>query len=107
MSKIDGTWMLYHAGHPAASLIVTEIDFPWMRGRFEALPAYDGVRGLFEQAIGVLDAEEYEAFDEVYGRIRAVTSMTFPDGTQVAEYLLNVHGDGTCGWRWDDEPDED
>jgi hypothetical protein len=32
--------------------------------------------------------------------------MTFPDGTPVAEFLLQIHPDGTAAWRWHDEPFE-
>lgn len=53
------------------------------------------------------EAEEYDAIDVVYDQIRAATSMTLPDGTQVAEYLLYIHADGTRGWRWHDEPFDD
>jgi hypothetical protein len=104
MPVVHGTWTLHHDGRPVARLVVTDIDFPWVRGRAETLPGYENVRALFEEQERLLDAEEYDALDAVYARIRAATSMTFPDGAPVAEYLLNIHDDGTCGWRWHDEP---
>ena len=30
--------------------------------------------------------------------------MTYPAGSPVTEFMVNVHGDGTAGWRWQDEP---
>jgi len=107
MRAVDGTWELHRDGQTVARLIVAEIDFPWMRGHAEILPGYEHVRGLFEDNERFLDAEDYEAADQVYERIRAATSMKFPDGSPVAEYLLNIHSDGTCGWRWHDEPFDD
>lgn len=107
MPEIDGTWTLHHEGQPVAYLIVTEIDFPWMRGRTELLPGFGTVAPLFEEQERLAEAEEYDPLDVVYDQIRAATSMTLPDGTQVAEYLLYIHADGTRGWRWHDEPFDD
>ncbi|NUP51833.1 MAG: hypothetical protein HOW97_31615, partial [Catenulispora sp.] len=39
-----------------------------------------------------------------YEQIRSALTMTFPDGSPVAEFMLNVHDDGTADWRWTDEP---
>src|SRR5512139_2479702 len=103
MPAIDGIWTLHHSGQPIARLVVTEIDFPWMRGRTELLPGYEQVQTLFAEQERLLDCEEYDALDAIYDQIRAATSLTFPDGTTVGEYLLHIHADGTCGWRWHDE----
>jgi hypothetical protein len=103
MPQIEGVWGLHHGGELVAGLLVTEIDFPWMRGRIEPLPAYDKVRGLFEAGERAMDADDADGLDEAYYRIRAATSMTFPDGSPVAEYMLEIFSDGTCGWRWNDE----
>lgn len=100
-------WGLHHGGELVARLVVTEIDFPWMRGRVEPLAGFEKVRGLFEAGERAKDAEDFDGADEAYYRIRAVTSMTFPDGDPVAEYILDIFSDGTCGWYWTDEPFED
>jgi len=107
MSRIDGVWGLHHDGELVARLLVPEIDFPWMRGRAEPLPGFDKVRGLFEAGERAMDAEDADGHDEAYYRIRAATSMTFPDGSPVAEYMLDIFSDGTCGWYWTDEPFEE
>ncbi|MFF9156175.1 hypothetical protein ACF1AB_28550 [Streptomyces sp. NPDC014846] len=36
-------------------------------------------------------------------QIRSALTMTFPDGSPVAEFMLHIHDDGTAGWRRHDE----
>ncbi|MFD7576273.1 hypothetical protein ACFV6U_38100, partial [Streptomyces sp. NPDC059810] len=50
------------------------------------------------------DEEDWEQIDECYFRIRSALTLTFPDGTPVAEFMLHIHDDGTAGWRWHDSP---
>ncbi|MFF3558424.1 hypothetical protein ACFYXS_00025 [Streptomyces sp. NPDC002574] len=97
-------WRLRHRDREIARLTVTGTDFPWVRGDIETLPGYEDYRAVFAAHQRALDDEDYERADLLYDRIRADLTMTFPDEEPVAEFLLNVHGDGTAGWRWHDEP---
>ena len=100
-------WRLHHAGAEIARLVVTGGDFPWVHGDFEALPGFEAFRGVFAEQERAIDSEDYERADGCYERIREALTMTFPDGESVAEFWLHVHGDGTAGWRWSDEPFDD
>jgi hypothetical protein len=89
-------------------LTVTGGDFPWMHGDVETLPGFEPFRSVFAEQERAVDDEDYERADACYAEIRKSLTMTFPDGEPVAEFLLHIHGDGTAGWRWSDEPfDED
>jgi hypothetical protein len=102
----NAVWRLHAGGREVARLIVTGTDFPWIHALVEALPAFEEFRPLFAEQERALDAEDDKLADELYERIRAALTMTFPDGTPVAEFLLHIHDDGTAGWRWHDEPFE-
>lgn len=97
-------WRLYRGSEEIARLTETEVDFPWIRANIETLPGFEPFGSLFDEQLRASDEEDWERFDELYSRIRAELSMTFPDGSPVPEFLLHVHGDGTAGWRFHDEP---
>ncbi|WP_330337729.1 hypothetical protein [Streptomyces sp. NBC_00557] len=48
--------------------------------------------------------QEWEQAHTRCAQIRSALPMTFPDGSQVAEFMLHIHDDGTAGWRRHDEP---
>ena len=50
------------------------------------------------------EAEDWEGADACYRQIRSALTMTYPGGSPVVEFMLDIHGDGTAGWRWHDEP---
>ncbi len=108
ISNEDGAvWGLHHGGRLVASLVVTGGDWPWLHGRVERLPGFDAVQPIFADDEAALDSDDPEAMDATYERVRASTVLTRPDGTVVAEYLLHIFADGTCGWRWSDRPFEE
>ncbi|WP_428962730.1 hypothetical protein [Micromonospora fluostatini] len=41
--------------------------------------------------------------EHAYQAIRAVVTMTYPDGRPVAEFMLGIEGD-EASFRWHDEP---
>jgi hypothetical protein len=101
-------WRLHHAGQEIARLTVTGSDFPWMHADVVTSPGFEEFRSVFAEQEQAIDDEDYERADACYVEIRKSLTMTFPDGEPVAEFLLHIHGDGTAGWRWSDEPfDED
>jgi hypothetical protein len=100
------TWQLYAGDHLAAHLHVTEADMPWLRAEVEALAPLDGVRGLFERELTLVDAgtdDDMADWDEAYYAIRKATTLRYPDGRIVPEYILHLDQDG-AHWRWHDEP---
>ena len=102
----DGdVWRLHHAGAVVADLVVTGTDQPWLEARCEPREGFDAVRQLFADDVAVLEAEEPDvaALEAAQDRIQAATTLTYPDGRPVPEFLLHIDGD-TAWWRWSDEP---
>ncbi|MET9463982.1 hypothetical protein ABZY44_03990 [Streptomyces sp. NPDC006544] len=97
-------WRLHRGDHEVARLAVTGADWPWMHANVETLPGFEEFRPLFTEQERAIDEEAWEQIDECYFRIRSALTLTFPDGNPVAEFMLNIHDDGTAGWRWHDEP---
>ncbi|MFE0458905.1 hypothetical protein ACFW1A_06540 [Kitasatospora sp. NPDC058965] len=99
-------WRLHHGADEIARFTVTEADFPWVRADIETLPGFEDFAPVFAEQELAGEEEDWERVDACYLRIRSALTMTFPDGEPVVEFMLNIHGDGTAGWRWHDEPFE-
>ncbi|MFF2327680.1 MULTISPECIES: hypothetical protein [unclassified Streptomyces] len=97
-------WRLHHGDRTIARLTVTGADMPWLHSEVETLPGFDAFRPLFTEQTQAIDAEDWERADACYSRIRSALTMTFPDGSPVAEFMLHVHDDSTADWRWHDKP---
>ena len=97
-------WRLHHDGQEIARLTVTDTEMFWVHADIETLPGFEPFRAVFAEQERASEAEDWERADACYEQIRSALTMTFPDGSPVAEFMLNVHGDGTAGWRWHDEP---
>jgi len=97
-------WRLHHDGQEIARLTVTGTEMFWVHADIETLPGFEPFRPVFAEQERAAEAEDGELYDACYEQIRSALTMTFPDGSPVAEFWLNVHGDGTSGWRWTDEP---
>ncbi|MFD5497834.1 hypothetical protein ACFWH4_34315 [Streptomyces sp. NPDC127091] len=76
---------------------------PWTHAEVEELPGFEEFRPLFTEQERAVDEEDRERADVCYTQIRSALTMTFPDGSPVAEFMLHIHDDGTAGWRWHDE----
>ncbi|WP_212747212.1 hypothetical protein [Streptomyces montanus] len=97
-------WRLHHGEQEIARLTVTGADMPWTHAEVETLSGFEEFRPLFAEHERAVDDEEWEQADACYTQIRSELTMTFPDGSPVAEFMLHIHDDGTAGWRWHDEP---
>lgn len=97
-------WRLHHAGREIARLTVTDTEMFWVHADIETLPGFEPFRSVFAEQERAAEAEDGDLYDSCYEQIRNALTMTFPDGSLVAEFMLNIHGDGTAGWRWTDEP---
>lgn len=78
-------WTLHHGGKLVAELVVTGLDWPWVHARVVARPGFDELRPLFD--------EEF-----AYSAVRDAVTMRYPDGRDVAEFLLQIDGD-VAWWR--------
>jgi hypothetical protein len=97
-------WRLHHGGQEIARLTVTGADMPWTDAEVEALHGFEEFRPLFTEQERAVDEEDWERADACHAQIRSALTMTFPDGSPVAEYMLRMRVDGTAGWRWHAEP---
>jgi hypothetical protein len=102
--SIGDVWGLHRGDELVARLIVTGADFPWIHATVEEQPGFDAVRPWFAEQESAAAQEDFERMDRAYAMIRSTLTMTFPDGTPVAEFMLDIYPDGTAGWRWHDEP---
>nr|WSW67096.1 hypothetical protein OG461_13305 [Streptomyces sp. NBC_00995] len=97
-------WRLHHGDQEIARLNVTGSDMPWTHAEIEELAGFEEFRAVFMEQEQAADEEDWERLEDCFERIRSELTMTFPDGTPVAAFWLRIHGDGTAGWRWYDEP---
>ncbi|MFB7668555.1 hypothetical protein ACFC1R_32320 [Kitasatospora sp. NPDC056138] len=95
-------WRLVRADEVVGEIVVEEADFPWLSGRFTPGPAFAEVEPWFDESLALLEAEDYERFEDSYDRIAEVLSLVAPSGP-VAEFLLHIE-DGRARFRWSDEP---
>ncbi|MDX2591324.1 hypothetical protein PV343_03240 [Streptomyces sp. WI03-4A] len=102
--RTGSIWGLHRGDQAIARLTVTDVDMPWTHAEVETLPDFEEFRPVFAEQERAVDAEDWERADACYTRIRGSLTMTFPDGSPVAEFMLYIHDDGTAGWRWFDEP---
>jgi hypothetical protein len=102
----DEVWQLVaRDGSVLGEIAIEEADFPWLRGRFTARPAYADVRPLFERESALLERidEAEEEWEAAYAAIREAVSLHAPPGRPVAEFLLHIEGD-EAWFRWSEEP---
>ncbi|MFE6978867.1 hypothetical protein [Streptomyces sp. NPDC057682] len=99
-STDSAVWRLHHHDREIARLRVTGGDMPWLHGELEELPGFDAFREVFVAETRAVDEEDWERAEACHEEIRDALTLTYPDGTPVAEFLLRIHGDGTAGWRW-------
>ncbi|MFF9817425.1 hypothetical protein [Streptomyces sp. NPDC014006] len=95
-------WRLTGATGAIGEVVVEEADFPWLRGRFAAGPAFGSVRALFERELALADDEDWDAWERVWDDISRTVTLHAPDGP-VAEFLLHIEDD-RAWFRWSDEP---
>ncbi|WP_371494175.1 hypothetical protein OG871_03615 [Kitasatospora sp. NBC_00374] len=109
MGYQDERWQLVRRRgpepEPLGEIVIEEADFPWLHGRFVPGPAFPVVEPLFIRSAALAEAEDWEAFDQVYEEIRRAVSLRSPSGP-VAEFLLHIEGD-RAWFRWSDEPFDD
>ncbi|MGQ4389913.1 hypothetical protein [Streptomyces sp. SAS_270] len=98
-------WRLMRQEDLLGEIVIDEADFPWLNGRFVPTPTFEEVKPWFDESLALLEAEEYERFDDSYDRIADTLSLVAPSGP-VAEFLLHI-SDARAWFRWSDEPFDD
>ena len=86
-------------------MVVHGGDFPWLSAHFSPRGSFDEVRPLFEDSLSKLDdnANNMDAWEAAFARIRAAVDLAAPDDHRVAEFILHIDGN-EAWWRWSDEP---
>ncbi|MEV0536138.1 hypothetical protein [Kitasatospora sp. NPDC050463] len=98
-------WRLVRQEGSVGEIVIDEADFPWLHGQFLPGPAFMDVKPWFDTSLALLEAEDYERFEEAYDRIARSLSLAGPSGP-VPEFLLHIQDD-RAWFRWSDEPFED
>ncbi|SBV05269.1 hypothetical protein YW5DRAFT_02814 [Streptomyces sp. Ncost-T6T-1] len=102
MTGPDTKWQLLNNGALVGTIIVDEAGMPWQRGRFLPEPAFSRFRPWFDELNTILEADEFERFDEAYDRIEGALTLVSPTGP-VADFLLRIDRNRAC-FRWDSGP---
>lgn len=73
----------------------TDSDFPWRTCTFTPTEAFQTVKPLFDRALELVRAEEWEPFDEAYQQIQALgLRLVNPSsGDEITDFLLHIEGD--------------
>ncbi|MFF7456311.1 hypothetical protein [Kitasatospora sp. NPDC008115] len=95
-------WRLVRQDEPVGEVVVDSADFPWLYGRFVPGPGFAAVEPWFTEAAALVEADEWERFEECYDRIASTLTLVGPKGP-AAEFLLHIEGD-QARFRWSDEP---
>lgn len=75
-------------------------DFPWYGGDFEPEPAFAPLEPLFREELRLLDAEDMDAWGDVWKRIEDPALRLVPSHGGVLESGLLIHiRDGVAWWR--------
>ncbi|MDQ1050714.1 hypothetical protein [Streptomyces sp. V4I2] len=102
----DGeVWRVRSGGEAVGEILIDDVDFPWLGGRFTAGPAYGAVQELFGRELALAerdDEDHWKEWETVHDEIRGRVSLSSPDGP-VPEFLLHIEGD-RAWFRWSDEP---
>ncbi|MGW1195669.1 hypothetical protein ACWD4B_07365 [Streptomyces sp. NPDC002536] len=102
MTNPDSVWRLMSGGTLVGTITIDDADMPWLRGRFLPEPAFGRFKLWFDEVNALVEAEEFERFDDAYDRIENALTLMSPSGP-VAEFLLHIDQD-RAWFRWDGEP---
>ncbi|MFD9793709.1 hypothetical protein ACFWXK_22490 [Streptomyces sp. NPDC059070] len=95
----DRVWRLMHGSTLVGTVHVEDSPMPWLRGRFVPEPAFSLFKSWFDEANALVEAEEFERFDDAYDRIEDALTLVSPSGP-VADFLLHIDQD-RAWFRWD------
>lgn len=98
-------WELRDGDELVGVITIEDQDFPWLSGRFEALPGFARWAPLFDASSALLDeisdsddAAEWARWEQLYDRISGALTLVAPN-EPVADFLLHI-ADGHASFRW-------
>ncbi|WP_329375098.1 hypothetical protein [Streptomyces sp. NBC_01483] len=71
----DSEWRLWNGSTLIGTITVDEAGMPWQHGRFLPEPAFSQFRPWFDKANAIVEAEEFERFDNAYDRIESALTV--------------------------------
>jgi hypothetical protein len=95
-------WRLVRGEELIGEIVIDDVDFPWLHGRFVPTPAFERVKHLFDREQELLDADDFVSWETAYDEISGTMTLMSPTGP-VAEYLLHIDED-RARFRWSYEP---
>ncbi|MFK4066756.1 hypothetical protein [Streptomyces sp. NPDC029674] len=98
MIATDGTWRLMNGSTLVGTITVDDSDMPWLLGHFSPLPAFSQFKPWFDEINALVEAEEFERFDDVYDRIEDALTLVSASGP-VDQFLLHIDHD-RAWFRW-------
>lgn len=102
MTDRDNAWRLLSGSVLVGTITVDEAGMPWQRGHFPPEPAFSQFKPWFDEINGIVEAEEFDRFDDVYDRIDSALTLMSPSGP-VATFLLHIDAD-RAWFRWEEVP---
>lgn len=98
----NGSWQLQRRGEVLGEIVIDGANFPWLHGQFLPRPAFAEVKPWFDESLALVEAENFERFEDSYTRIAGSVSLVAAAGP-VAEFLLHIEDD-RAWFRWSDKP---
>ncbi|MEV4502853.1 hypothetical protein [Streptomyces klenkii] len=99
MTDPDSVWQLMSGSTLVGTITVEDADMPWLRGCFLPSAVFNRFKPWFDEVNAIIEAEEFERFDDVYDRIESALTLVSPTGP-VTEFLLHIDQD-RAWFRWD------
>ncbi|GLW92765.1 hypothetical protein Aglo03_35810 [Actinokineospora globicatena] len=98
---VPEVWRLVRGDELIGEITITDRDFPWLYGDFEAQAGFGEFKPLFDRELELLSADEgREEWESVYEKVTGPLALVSPDGP-VSHFLLHI--DGAEAWfRWAD-----
>lgn len=93
----------YHRGELVGGVDERELDFPWIRGRFRAEPAFQPLRLIFVEWIEAVNSGDGEVMRRAHEAVCPAVTMTDPAGERCRGSSWSSKVDEACFW-WRDEP---
>lgn len=92
---LPAMWFLRLDREDLGTLTWTDTDQPFHNYRFEAKPAYERVRLVFEEELRLLNADRMDEWPAAYQRVLATgIRVENSDGSvRLLEFILHIEGD--------------
>ena len=96
------TYSLYRGADLLGTVALKDelCDFPWLGGQFRAAPAFAAVEKLFREESRLLEADEMDAWEELWAQIEKPGLKLLPaDGSEaIVDFIIHIEGE-EARWR--------